>query len=215
MSTELLTKPLRVRKPPEERVTFEEFSRMVTEDQKADLIGGVIYMHSPASLSHEQVFAFLHTLLYSFVNRKKLGVVLGFRTSVRFSEFDAPEPDLLFVAKEREQILQETFVDGAPDMVAEIISPNSRALDLGPKRELYLNSGVREYWIIDPYRQTLQFLRNQGDRWEEIPTGPNNVLKSEVIPGFWLRIDWLFADPLPDVLEAVTTLLEIPEPTAG
>jgi len=213
MEKKLLTEPLPAREPPREGVTAEEFCELVGEDQKANLIGGVIYMDSPASFTHEQLFGFLYVLLRTFVNRRQLGFVLGSRTAVRLSDYDAPEPDILFVAADRAEIIHENFIAGAPDLAVEIVSPSSRDLDLGPKRDLYRKAGVREYWLVDPYRQRIQFLANRRNRWRALPVGKKNVLRSEVLPGFWLRTDWLFTDPLPDVLEAATTILEISNPT--
>ena len=211
MEAELLTKPLPIRKRVDERLTFDQFCDMVDEDQKAHLINGVIYMESPASTLHENLFGFLHFILMGYVSRRKLGIMLGSRTAVRLSEYLGPEPDLIFVSDARRHIVQEQFIDGAPDMIAEIVSPGSRRLDRVEKKELYAEFGVREYWLIDPFQQTAEFFYNQNGRWQEKPVDEKNVFYSNVIPGFWFRLDWLFAEELPDGLDVLDLILHGPE----
>lgn len=211
MEAELLTKPLPIRKRVDERLTFDQFCDMVDEDQKAHLINGVFYMESPASTLHENLFGFLHFILMGYVSRRKLGIMLGSRTAVRLSEYLGPEPDLIFVSDARRHIVQEQFIDGAPDMIAEIVSPGSRRLDRVEKKELYAEFGVREYWLIDPFQQTAEFFYNQNGRWQEKPVDEKNVFYSNVIPGFWFRLDWLFAEELPDGLDVLDLILHGPE----
>jgi len=208
MGIDLLTKPVPRRKPPEERMTFQEYCSLLNEDQKANLIHGVLYMESPASFSHERLQVFLIQVLGPYVQRKRLGIVLGSHTAIKLSSYDGLEPDLLFVSEARRHIITEQHVEGAPDMVAEIVSPSSRLFDRGEKMSLYAEHGVKEYWLIDPYRQTAEFLRNEKGQWVPLPVDERGVFRSEVIPGFWLRVDWLFAEELPDILETVTTILE-------
>jgi len=208
MAVDLLTKPFPARKPPPERMTFDEYCALLNEDQKAHLIHGVLYMESPASIAHESLFAFLFKLLGVYVDHKRLGIVLGSHAAVKLSGYDGLEPDLLFVSTERRQILGTQHVEGAPDMVAEITSPSTRAFDEGEKKSLYAEHGVKELWLIDPYRQTAQFFRNDNGQWVPLPVDERGVFTSEIIPGFWLRVDWLFAEEPPDVLKTVTTILQ-------
>lgn len=207
MVSELLTKHLPTRKRIKERITFEEFCNLVNEDQKAHLIDGVMIMESPASNIYEDLFGFLHSILRVYASRKKIGVVLGSRTLIRLSDYTGLEPDLLFVNNVNRHIIKEQYIDGAPDMVAEIVSPSSRQLDQMEKKKLYAEYGVREYWLIDPYRQTAEFFYNQHGKWTNLPVDERGVFLSKVILDFWLRVDWLFAEKMPDELEVINLVI--------
>ncbi|MCI0694616.1 Uma2 family endonuclease [candidate division KSB1 bacterium] len=199
----------RRRKPRPELLTFEQFCDLIHEDQKADLIKGVIYMQSPPSDLHEALFAFLFPLLTNFVRHKKLGIVRGSKSAVRLGENDGPEPDIMFVSKERQHIVKHAYVDGAPDLIVEIISPSTAHIDRVKKKNQYAEFGVREYWMIDPNRQIAEFLRNHDGKWEPITLSAEGVFRSQAVPEFWMRVDWLWAEELPDPLETVMHILNL------
>jgi len=207
MYSDLLTKPLPTRKRVEERMSFEEFCDLIDEDKKAHLIDGVMIMESPASFTHEELFGFLHFILLGYVSRKKLGIILGSRSLIRFSEYTGFEPDLLFVSNSRRHIIKEQHVEGAPDAIIEIISPSSRHLDQVDKKNYYAEFGVKEYWLIDPYRQTADFFYNHQGNWMPLPVDENGIVHSKVLKDFWLRVDWLFAEEFPDELEVLKLVI--------
>jgi Uma2 family endonuclease len=214
MAVELLARPrpLKRHKSQPERVTFEQFCDLIHEDQKADLIKGVIYMQSPPSDLHEALFAFLFPLLVNYVRHKRLGIARGSRSAARIGEHDGPEPDIMFISKERQHIVKQAYVDGAPDLIVEIISPSTAHLDRVKKKNQYAECGVREYWMIDPNRQTAEFSRNHEGKWVPMPITAEGVFYSVVVPGFWLRVDWFWAEELPDPLETVMQILNLTAP---
>ncbi len=207
MNVDVLTEKIPRKSPPPERMTFEEFCEIIREDQKADLIDGVIYMASPATLEHEEEFGFIFMVVRGYVRRLGLGSVLGSRAAMKLSEQDAPEPDLMFISKERLARAAGKAVLGAADLVVEIISPGSRRLDLVEKKALYAKFGVIEYWAIDLYRQAAFFWKNNNGSWEDISVDAMGIMRSSVLPGFWLRVDWLFAEELPDENMIIATII--------
>jgi Uma2 family endonuclease len=95
------------------------------------------------------------------------------------------QPDVLYVGSERAGILRER-VEGAPDLVIEVLSPGTARRDLAEKVRLYSESGVAEYWIVDPDRETFTFLVNTPRGFHvRLPEGA--VYSSAAIPG--LEID--------------------------
>lgn len=207
MKSELLTKPMKTRKRVDERLTFKEFCNLINEDQKAHLINGVMIMESPASRTHEDLFGFLHFILYGYVSRKKLGSILGSRSLIRFSDYTGFEPDLLFVTHNRQAIIKEQNIEGAPDLIAEILSLSTRHLDQVEKKKYYAEFGVKEYWLIDPYRQTADFFYNHQGNWMPLPVDENGIFHSRVLTDFWFRVDWLFAEEFPDELEVLNLVI--------
>lgn len=141
-----------------------------------------------------------------------MGVIVGSRFGMKLSEYDAPEPDIMFVRKDRLHLLGDTEIFGPADLVVEIISPGSRKLDTVDKKNLYALHGIKEYWLIDLYQQEAFFWKNVAGFWQDLPVDEKGVFRSEVIPGFWLRVDWLFAaEPLDESAIFETILAGDPE----
>ncbi len=175
----------------EANIDYKSFKAKIKESQKADLIDGEIKIESPATIQHEELFGFLYYLLRHFVAVKKLGKIFGSGTLVQIDDKNGSEPDILFVSKDRLHILQKFDLNEAPDMVVEIISKSSRTNDRVRKFIGYEKIGVKEYWLIDPERHVADFYRLVDDCFVEVDV-ESGIFRSEVVAGFWLRLDWLF-----------------------
>jgi len=206
MNTALLNKPFTRQKPPREKLTYAEFCARIHE-QKADLIEGEIIMASPARIKHEDEVDFWKYVLKKYAQKRGLGKVMGSRVAMKVSDHDAPEPDIMFVKKERLHLLGETEIFGPADLVVEFISPGSRRVDFVDKRELYANYGVLEYWLVDLYKQQAFFWKNVNGIWEDLPLDDNGIVRSEILTGYWLRGDWFFAVEELDEMEILETIL--------
>jgi Uma2 family endonuclease len=185
---------------------FTDFLELVREDQKADLLGGVILMASPESVDHNVLVLWLGHVVDLFVQSRQLGTVTINRVAYRLSERTAPEPDLGFVRTERLSSLRKGYVEGPPDLAVEVVSPDSVERDYQRKREVYEAAGVREYWIIDPDEKRAVFLLHGHEGFTEAQLD-GDVFRSRVIPGLALDIRWLWQRPLPDALATVQSLL--------
>ncbi len=187
-------------------ITFEEFLSLVEEDQKADLLDGVIYLASPENTDAARLLTWLATVLGGFVDAKGLGSVFLSRVAYRIGLKQGPEPDLGFVPKRQEGIIRRGFVKGPPALAIEIVSPDSVARDYIQKRAIYEQAGVREYWILDPddHRATFLFLHKK--RYKEVsPT--NHIIHSKVLPGFHLDVRWLLSRKRPSAYKVLRDLL--------
>ncbi|OGO42229.1 MAG: hypothetical protein A2Z04_05645, partial [Chloroflexi bacterium RBG_16_57_9] len=192
--------PLRVL--PKEKMTFEEFLAWCDEDTWAEWVDGEVIMVSPASKQHQFIGGFLEKVLGIYVETHALGTVLRAPFVMRLTEISrGREPDLLFVQRKREHLLRETYLDGAADLVVEIVSPESIGRDRGDKFVEYESAGVPEYWLIDPDRQRAEFYELAGDgRYRLAVIDNEGVYHSKILPGFWLRVEWLWQTPLPPAL---------------
>ena len=92
----------------------------------------------------------------------------------------------------------------------EIVSPESVERDYETKRELYQNAGVEEYWIVDEVEQKVTLLRLAANgKYREVRP-KKGELHSQVVPGFWIRPEWLWQEPLPKKVEVLKLLLQRP-----
>ncbi|MCI0690491.1 Uma2 family endonuclease [candidate division KSB1 bacterium] len=207
MEVELLTPTAPSRTPSVKRTTFDEYLDLLTEESKGDLIEGVLYMQSPPSDEHEKIFVFLIGILDAFVVRKKLGIVRGSRTAIKFSGYNGTQPDIVFISNARRHLVNPYYMDGAPEVAVEILSPSTRKLDRGKKMALYAEHGVLELWQFDPEEQTAEFFQNDNGTWTPMPVSEDGIFHSKAIPGFWLNVLWLFAEEQPDRLDTVMMIL--------
>jgi len=187
-------------------LTLEEFYERVDEDTNAELVDGVVVMNSPASMLHETLLDFLHTLLHLYVEQEGLGQVLGSRSVVRITGHKGRDPDLLFLRADRLGLLREQEIAGAPDLVVEIISLGDTECDVINLQAEYEELGVKEYWQIDQPRPVLTvFVRGEGGRFVPVEADEAGRVHSTVLLGFWLRPEWLWREPgkFPPVLVAL------------
>jgi Uma2 family endonuclease len=188
-------------------VTFEQYYEIVGENVKADLLDGKIIRDSPAIPRHGETCIWFFTLLYIYVHKFDLGKINGGTTTVRLSSYQGPEPDIFFVHKSRLGVVGEKYVDGPPDLCIEVISKSSRKRDRGRKFVLYADYGVKEYWIVDPLRFTIEFYENQDGEWVEIKPDAQGRLYSKVLTGFWLKVEWFTSPALPVATQALEEIL--------
>ncbi len=193
---------------PPKKLTYEEFLAWCDEDTWAEWVDGEVVVLSPASRRHQQVVDFLVQVLGIYVQAKGLGVVLSAPFQMKTGpDLPGREPDLLFVASENLGRLRERYLDGPADLVVEVVSAESRLRDRGEKLAEYEAGGVREYWILDPDAQRADFFVLGPDgRYDRRRVGPDGVYRAEVVEGFWLRVEDLWGDPLPPVLEVLKDL---------
>jgi Uma2 family endonuclease len=160
---------------------------------------------SPVSVAHQDLADFLAALLRLFAEAKGLGRVLTapflMKLDIRPS---GREPDVVFIAGEHIDRLKRVFLDGPADVAVEVISPDSQTRDRGDKFYEYEKAGVREYWLIDPGRKQAEFYRlgNNGV-YSAVPIGGDGIFHSNVIEGLWLKIDWLWQEPLPTLMSVL------------
>jgi Uma2 family endonuclease len=91
--------------------------------------------------------------------------------------------------------------------VVEIVSPESRLRDRGEKFAEYELGGVREYWLLDPVERRADFyVLGEDGRYERRVADPQGIYRSTVLKGFRLKVEWLFQEPLPQVLGVLREL---------
>jgi Uma2 family endonuclease len=183
-------------------MNYEEFLAWATElDIHAEWIEGKVQLMSPPSTRHQDIVVFLVTLLNIYISGRNLGKVMTAPYQMRLHEPPrGREPDILFVAQANLGRITKQYLDGPADLVVEVISPESSGRDRGEKFYEYEMVGVREYWLIDPQREQVEFyqLDEQG-HYTLALGGHTGAYTSLVIPGLTLDVEWLWQDPLPSV----------------
>jgi Uma2 family endonuclease len=205
-------------KVPAIRMTFDEFMDWADEDTLSEWVDGTVEMTSPASLRHQEVATFLHHVLGRYVALGQLGKLILAPFVMHLPNVPpGREPDVIFVATDHLDRLQPparpTRLEGPADLVVEVVSPESTMRGREKKFGEYAQGGVPEYWIVDLVANEVRFfqLDAQGT-YQSVASDAEGIYRSRAVPGFWLRVEWLWRDPLPDVDEA---LREIAAPAAA
>jgi Uma2 family endonuclease len=186
-------------------MSWQEFLAWLDEDIWAEWVNGEVLIMSPASNLHQDLVGFLSALMRFWAEAFDLGVVRTEPFLVKLPEpLPARSPDIIFVAKENLHKITTNYLDGAPDIAVEIISPDSRSRDRGEKFYEYEQAGVREYWLIDPDRKQAEFYRRGEDGIFRLAfVGREGVFRSDVLKGFWLKVEWLWQEPLPSLMSVL------------
>src|SRR5579883_3247671 len=174
------------------KLTYADYEKIPADGFRHEIIGGDEFMTPAPNLDHQRVVVKLTTLLESQVAGKNLGRVFVAPTDVVLSAHDIVEPDVVFVSEKRLSILAEKNIQGAPDLVIEVLSPSTQAEDRGPKLALYERSGVAEYWIVDPSSKTVE-IREFGTMRRTRVYKEGQSFESAVLAGLTIRLSEVFA----------------------
>lgn len=215
-----VTTPAAASEQPDEQrlqMSYEEFLAW-PEEVHAEWVDGEVVVFIPPVDKHQALVGFLHILISLFVNLRSFGIVRMAPFEMRIlAGKSSREPDLLFIAKENLERLTPARLEGAADLVIELISDSSVARDRADKFYEYQEAGVREYWIIDPRpgKERVDFYHLLPDgKYQAILPDAAGHYHSHVLPGFWLKVDWLWQAPLPDPLFALADIRGLDPDTA-
>ena len=176
------------------RMTLEEFLALPEMDQPCELIDGVVYMAARPIPDHQFLATILSSILVQQIVEIGLGIVL-YEPGVVLSSNTAVAPDITVIRSDRTGIIGPTVIDGAPDIVAEVLSSN-RNHDLVTKRRHYEARGIPEYWIIDAVADTLTVLElADGVYSERAVLAAEDTLTTPLFPDFSLPLAQLFNHP--------------------
>ena len=193
------------------RMTWEEFLDWNPEHLHWEWVDGEAFEVMSASINHQLILGFLHTILNIFFSLHNRGAVYLAPALMRVPFRPAGrEPDLFFVARDNPARLTDQLLDGSADLVIEIVSPESDYRDKVTKLAEYERHGVREYWVLDHLEQETFFyqLDAQG-KYQRVLADENGRYDCAVISGFWVDINWLWQEPKP-LIEAMRAMTIIP-----
>ena len=176
------------------RYTYNDYL-LLPEDKRYEILDGELFVVAAPSIRHQCVSFNLEVALFQHAKNKGLGRFLHAPSDVILSEENVVQPDILFVRKDRSDVIGEANLKGAPDIVIEILSPRTQSKDLELKRKTYARFGIQEYWIVDPEAETVDILV-----WSEIgyvtagTYGRSDSLSSPLLPDLNVPLSQVFAE---------------------
>jgi len=161
--------------------TLDEYYSL--EEIKADYYEGNIVMNSPASYKHESIFMKISNKIFNFVEKNKIGEVLGSRFTIILGNHHF-EPDITFINKNNPGKFTENNFIGIPDLIIEIISKSTKKYDLVNKREVYREYKVKEIWFVDYSDEKLIIDYLENDNYITKELGIKEKIESRVLKRF-------------------------------
>lgn len=176
----------------EKRLTIDYY-KILPEGAPYQLIEGELIMTPAPNPRHQIVSANLFKKLADFVNGKAMGVILYSPIDVYLGRENAYQPDIVFISKDRQDVIQEDGIYGAPDLVIEILSPSTARYDLREKFRIYEKYGVKEYWIVDPEITSIEIYTKEREHFSLITRAEGKgEVESVLLKGFRLTLDEIF-----------------------
>jgi Uma2 family endonuclease len=176
------------------RYTYDDLRAMPDDGKRYELIDGVLVVTPAPSYEHQEVSGNVFAPLRNFVRTNRLGKVYDAPADIRFSEGAIVQPDVFFVSNARRHLLRGgQTLEGAPDLIVEVLSPSTRDVDLGRKLALYAASGVPEYWTVDLVMRAVTVYALVNGRYEVVPPDDGRI-RSLVLPGLEIDSAGLFED---------------------
>jgi Uma2 family endonuclease len=172
--------------------TADDLEHLPDDGKRYELFDGELIV-SPAPIpKHQRTSSRCHRFLLD-AEDAGWGEVIAAPIEVHFTKVRVAQPDLLFIVRERLQIIGEKWIQEPPDLAVEIIWPGSRRADLGWKLTLYAQGGVPFYWVLDPVARTVRVYRlKDGGYVAEPILRPGQVLACPLFPGITTDVARLF-----------------------
>lgn len=166
---------------------------LLPEDKRYEILEGDLIVVPAPNTAHQQILGSLHAALFIHVLQYRLGKVFCAPYDVVLSEENVVQPDIIFVRSDHKGIITTDNIQGALDLVVEILSPGTKSRDLDIKRKIYAKYGIGEYWIVDPIEKTLEVLILGEEGYNSAGTYPNSaVVKSPLLPDFRVPLAEIF-----------------------
>ncbi|WP_170006094.1 Uma2 family endonuclease [Bacillus fonticola] len=181
----------------EEGLTYEDYASLPEGKPRYELIGGKLQLMSPApTLEHQLISNNLSVLTNEHCRNDY--IILAAPVDLILANGEVRQPDIAMIHRSRSGIVTRRGIEGAPDLIVEILSPSTALNDKRSKRETYAKYGVKEYVITDPVHRTVeQFLLNQEQQCyvlQNVYGQEDEIVTSTTVPCLTLPIKELFRD---------------------
>jgi Uma2 family endonuclease len=173
------------------RMTAAQFFALPDDGFWYELVDGVVVMSPSPTPGHQRVCGLIYFLLQEYLFKNPIGEAF-YETDVYLGRnIDARDivyrPEVVYLSRERFPRVGDR-IRGVPDVVVEVISPQSRRMDTITKRKDYERFGVQEYWLVDPIREEMRFLRRRGRKLLPVAVR-GKYFASQAVAGFRLDLD--------------------------
>jgi excisionase family DNA binding protein len=184
--------------PKQGEYTYEDYLKIPEEaGYRFEILEGFPVKEPSPSMHHQRVSSALYRQLANFFDGfDPEGEIFYAPLDVTLTNSNVLQPDLLFVSSTQKDIMRKERIDGACDLVVEIMSPSNRRKDRLQKMEIYRKGGILHYWLVDPEENILEaFMLKDGNYLLVFTGGPGDKFTHPEFPGLNLNLDKVFYRP--------------------
>ncbi|NLV37120.1 MAG: type II toxin-antitoxin system prevent-host-death family antitoxin [Clostridiaceae bacterium] len=178
------------------KASFEEFQQLSeSSDERYEYIDGEIYMMASPRATHQQILGELHGIFYNWFAGKQCRPMLApFDITLRRFENgknkSVVQPDIMVICDLEEKLNERDYYDGVPSLVVEILSERTRGKDSVKKLDLYMSTGIHEYWIVNPLSSEVTvFLFENNDLTKSLTYKKGERIASFIFEGLEVNLD--------------------------
>ncbi len=169
--------------PKQGHWTYANYATLPEDGNRYDLVDGVLYMAPAPNLWHQKITFEIASYMRTHVSLAGLGEVFIPPTDIQLASNTVFQPDVIVILKDHFDLIQESRIIGAPDLIVEVTSPGTATYDRRQKYDAYARAGVAEYWLVDPATQTVEVLTLEGGEYQQIGVFANErTITSKIIP---------------------------------
>lgn len=174
--------------------TYETYSALPDDGRYYEVIQGVLMMSPAPEMAHQGIVGLIYRYLSEHIFSTGRGLVFTGPADVVLSPKKIVQPDVLVLLEEHLHRLKEKCVEGAPDLVVEIISPSSETYDRLVKYNLYEQEGISEYWLVDPKEQSIEVFVLETGKYSSLGVfRREQIVQSRLVPNESARAAQFFA----------------------
>jgi len=182
-------------RPEASKLTYEDYVTLPNDGRRYEILDGELTVSPSPRTLHQRVALRLLFVVESWLRQHRLGEVFIAPCDVILDRTTIVVPDLVFVSQTRAAIVTERAIEGAPDLIVEILSESTARHDRGAKRQLYARYGVDRYWVIDADARTLEIYRVRDGAYAELGTyRDQDIVQCDVPAGLELRLAEIWPD---------------------
>jgi Uma2 family endonuclease len=184
--------PTRAIDVTKERYTYADYLR-IEDEKRYEVYEGFLAMVPAPSTEHQRISSEIEFNLKRFIEENGLGHIFYAPTDVVLAEDIVLQPDILFIARGRLDIIETRAVMGPPDLVVEIASPSTSFYDTVKKREIYQRYGVKEFWLVFPEEKAIEVMTLEDGGYVEFSVAKGEgIVASKVLKGLELDLKEIF-----------------------
>ena len=175
------------------KMTYEQYCLLPADGKQYEVIDGELFMTPAPRPRHQKIVLRLAEELSRFVRDNTLGEVFISPIDVLLEPHTIVQPDVLFIQAARLSIVGDDAIEGAPDLVVEVLSPSTFYKDLRKKMTAYSQFGVQEYWIVDPETETVEVYARREEKLQIVRKFSRiESVESALLPGLRLAVKEVF-----------------------
>ena len=179
--------------PPQGSWTYDDYATLPDDGQHYGIVKGVLLMTPAPTPEHQDIVGEIYACLRTHVKLAGLGRVFMGPIDVVLGPKNVYQPDVLVVLNPHLDRIQAKKIVGAPDLVVEVASQSTAAIDRVAKFEVYARAGVAEYWMVKPESHEVEVFVLEGREYRRLGIfSGQQTVPTHIVPGLPVRVEQFF-----------------------